>query len=277
MTQKKIIGFQKYIFDWWIINKRDLPWRRTGDPYRIFISELMLQQTQVSRVLSKYAEFIERFPTIQDLSHASLADVLIVWKGMGYNRRAQYIHNTAKTLVSEFGGKFPETEKELLSLPGVGLYTARAIQVFSGRKNVAMVDTNIRQIITHFFFDDTPQAPKIIQKAADELLPVGKSWEWHQALMDYGSLALPRTLPRRQAGMNHKPKTKSIPFKDTPRFIRGRIIDELRTAEYSNSKFIHSIQKKYDKPYEFVSTQLEKLIQEGLVTLSSDGIIRLAS
>ena len=176
--------FQAYIFAWWKTHRRDLPWRHTHDPYKILVSEVMLQQTQVSRVLPKYREFIQAYPTVKDLARASNSDVLKIWKGMGYNRRALYLKKAAEI------GEFPKSEGELVKLPGLGTYTARAILVFAYRKNVAMVDTNIRQIITHFFFHDAPQKDKIIQNIADQLVPKGKSWEWHQALMDYGALAL---------------------------------------------------------------------------------------
>ena len=145
----------------------------------------MLQQTQVSRGLPKYLEFIQTFPNVEALAGASPAQVLRIWKGMGYNRRAVYLQKAAKAIVDIYKGRFPDTEPELTGLPGLGRYTARAILVFAFKKDIAMVDTNIRQIITHFFFHDIPQPEKIIQEVADQLVPKGKSWEWHQALMEY--------------------------------------------------------------------------------------------
>jgi A/G-specific adenine glycosylase len=176
----------------------------------------MLQQTTVSRVLQKYKEFLIKFPDIGALQKATVADVLRAWSGMGYNRRALYLKKAASF------GKIPKTEKELLKLPGVGKYTARAILVFAFKKDIAAVDTNIRQIITHFFFDDKEQKEKIIQEAADQLVPVGKSWEWHQALMDYGAIELPK--------LNIKKimKKPGIPFKQSNRYVRGKIMNMLR-------------------------------------------------
>jgi A/G-specific adenine glycosylase len=257
LTQKQISSFQSMIFTWWKKNRRDLPWRHTHDPYNIAISEIMLQQTQVSRVISKYAEFIEEFPTIFDLAKASPASVLRRWKGMGYNRRALYLHNLANIVIKEYKGEFPVDEKLLIQLPGLGTYTARAILVFAYRKNVACVDTNIRKIITHFFFDDTPQKPFIIQQTADQLVPEGKSWEWHQALMDFGALRL-------RSGQ--APRKKSIPFKDTNRFYRGRIIDLLREKSYIETKMINTIYNQYKKPEYEIQSIINGLIKDELVT-----------
>ena len=156
LSAKRIKFFQKSIFTWWNSHKRDLPWRHTRDPYWIMVSEVMLQQTQVLRVIAKYAEFIQAFPMVRDLAQASPADVLRIWKGMGYNRRALYLLRAAKAIVEIYHGKFPVSEEELIKLPGLGKYTARAILVFAYAQEVPLVDTNIRQIITHFFFDGEP-------------------------------------------------------------------------------------------------------------------------
>lgn len=217
------------IFSWWEDHRRILPWRQTRDPYRIFVSEIMLQQTQVLRVIPKYAELVEAYPTIKDLAQASAADVLRMWKGMGYNRRALYLHRAAQVIVETYRGKFPISEQLLSKLPGVGTYTARAILVFAYEKDIAMVDTNIRQIITHFFFKGHPQKEKLIQAVADQLLPKGKSWAWHQALMDYGAIALPRNRPEQRRGT-------SIPFRESNRYYRGRVVDALREGPKSEQE-----------------------------------------
>lgn len=261
MAERKINEFQKMIFSWWKKNKRDLPWRHTHDPYKILVSEIMLQQTQVSRVLPKYMEFLHAYPTVTTLANASIADVLRVWKGMGYNRRALYLKKTAQI------GEFPKSEKELVKLPGVGIYTARALLVFAYNQNIAAVDTNIRKIITHFFFKDKPQNEKVIQSVADRLVPEGRSWEWHQALMDYGALALPPT-------MNHERRT-NIPFKQSNRFYRGRIIDLLREKEWKEKDLLHHLINIYDKPKEFFQDRTNDLIAEQLVTRSKYDMVSL--
>ena len=248
------------IFSWWKSNKRDLPWRHTRDPYRILISEVMLQQTQVSRVLARYAEFIEAFPTITDLAQASAAEVLRMWKGMGYNRRALYLKKTAVAITSEYKGKFPKDEALLTKLPGLGTYTARALLVFAFEQDVAMVDTNIRQIITHYFYKGLPQKEKIIQETADLLLPHGKSWQWHQALMDFGALALQSRAKSRES------KKKSVPFRDSNRFYRGKIIDALRDKERKETELITDFMNRYDKPKDFLINIIDGLIKDGLVS-----------
>ena len=256
MKLSKIEDFRKMIFAWWDKNKRDLPWRKTHDPYKIVVSEIMLQQTQVSRVLPIYKEFLKQFPTLEALAKASPAAVLRAWKGMGYNRRALYLQKMAKV------GKFQKTESELTKLPGLGTYTARAILVFAYKQNVALVDTNIRQIITHFFFNDQPQKESVIQHVADQLLPKGKSWEWHQALMDYGALKLPRV---------RKPAKKSIPFHQTNRYFRGQIIDRLREKPASEKILLRGL----NKPYEQLKSILADLEHDGLITRFKTGIISL--
>ena len=235
--------FQSHIFSWWKTHRRDLPWRHTHDPYKIFVSEIMLQQTQVSRVIPKYLEFIHQYPTVNSLAKASTSDVLRLWKGMGYNRRALYLKKSALL------GEIPKTEKELMKLPGVGKYTARAILVFAYKQDIAMVDTNIRQILTHFFFGDAPQKEKVIQQVADQLLPKGKSWEWHQALMDYGAMELEK-IP----GVIKKQKK----FKNSNRYFRGKLMDILREGPV----------KEYSSPI------VTGLIKDGLV-VKKDGMLLL--
>lgn len=263
ITKRGIAEFQSTIFHWWKTYKRDLPWRHTRDPYKIAVSEIMLQQTQVLRVLPKYAEFIEAWPNVLSLAKASVGDVLRVWRGMGYNRRALYLQKMAKIIIEDFGGKFPKDEQLLVKLPGLGTYTARAILVFAYGENIACVDTNIRQIITHFFFDDKEQSPQIIQAAADKLVPKGKSWEWHQALMDYGSLELKKIRPPMR-----RAERKQIPFRQTNRFYRGRVMDLLRKRTYMKKDLFHTLQMNYGKNTLYYSDLVEKLKNEGLLVVN---------
>jgi A/G-specific adenine glycosylase len=262
-------GFRKLIFLWWKTHRRELPWRRTHNPYHILISEVMLQQTQVARVVPKYREFLRAFPTVQDLANATPAQVLRVWQGMGYNRRALYLYKTARSIVSDYQGIFPQSEDKLVQLPGLGTYTARALLVFAYRQHVAMVDTNIRRIITHFFFDDVPQPEAKIQAVADRLVPKGKSWEWHQALMDYGALAL--RIPRTPSRMPRE----AIPFKESNRFYRGRIVDRLRQGNIQERILLQELKRVYDKPHAFLRPVLETLLRDGLVERSPKGELRL--
>lgn len=266
--------FHRYIFDWWTEHKRDLPWRHTGDPYRIFISEVMLQQTQVLRALPKYAEFLSLFPTVHDLSRASVSQVLRTWKGMGYNRRALYLREAARQIESEYKGIFPRDEKLLLMLPGVGQYTARAVLVFAYRQDIAMVDTNIRKIITHFFFRDNPQPERCIRETAEKLVPPGKSWEWHQALMDYGALELSK-IRIKIAGNQTVPVKNKIPFIRTNRFLRGKIIDLLRDRDYKVRELERTAAKLFGRTEEQVREQLGKLRTEKLIHITRAGFAGL--
>lgn len=270
LTDKQVTEFQHHIFTWWKTHMRDLPWRHTHDPYRILLSEIMLQQTQVSRGLPKYLEFIRGYPTVSDLAHAPVSGVLKLWKGMGYNRRALYLHASAKKILSDFNGIFPQTEQELLSLPGLGTYTARAVLVFAYRQDIAMVDTNIRQIITHFFFKDVKQPEKTIQEVADRLVPKGKSWEWHQALMDYGAIELVRNTKDK----SRKPR-QGKPFRETNRYFRGRIMDLLREKRYTEKDLIFRMTDGYQKDEPFIQAILQSLCKDGLIFRSKAGIISL--
>ncbi|MFZ2025313.1 MAG: hypothetical protein WAV51_03460 [Microgenomates group bacterium] len=268
MQPSRIKQFQTTILTWWKNHRRELPWRKTHDPYKILVSEIMLQQTQVSRGLPKYIEFTNRFPTVESLAHASTGEILRMWKGMGYNRRALYLQNTAKKVVLEYNGKFPNTEQQLTAFPGLGTYTARAIMVFAFKIDIAMVDTNIRQIITHFFFDDIPQTEKVIQKFADQLVPKGKSWEWHQALMDYGALALERNRKRIV-------KKKSKPFKETNRYFRGRLLDLVYETQWKEADLTSEMVKKFGKDEEFIEQIIKGMSKDGLIVRSKTGIISL--
>lgn len=267
LRKQSIFSFQKKILDWWEDNKRDLPWRYTRDPYKIIVAEVMLQQTQVSRVLPKYDEFLYFFPEVYDLAKAPASKVLTVWKGMGYNRRALYLKKMAEIVVHDYKGEFPEDENILTKLPGVGLYTARAILVFAFEKDLALVDTNIRQIITHFFFGGNIQKPSVTQGVAGQLLPKGQSWKWHQALMDYGAIAMSNP-PAGRAGVKYQmlnKKKETIPFRDTNRFYRGRIMDLLREKSYEYDDMLEYILQTYRKDHTFTDKILHGLVKDGLV------------
>jgi A/G-specific adenine glycosylase len=262
LTKTRINTFHEMIFVWWKDHRRSLPWRETNDPYRILVSEVMLQQTQVSRALPKYEEFLYFFPDVYALASAKTSQVLKVWQGMGYNRRALYLKKTAEAVVSAHHGYFPEAEMDLLKLPGVGKYTARAIMVFAFRQDVAMIDTNIRQILVHFFFDGKAVSEKEVENVADALVPKGKSWEWHQALMDYGALALKAVRGKTKAVM----KAKAVPFKESDRYFRGRIVDALRQKDWKEKELVSYMSAFYKKPSMFITRIVDGLVKDSLVT-----------
>lgn len=260
-TAANITKFQCKIFSWWKDNRRNLPWRYTHDPYHILVSEVMLQQTQVSRVLPKYDEFLYLFPDVYALAHASTTKVLKVWKGLGYNRRALYLKKTAEAIVADHYGEFSKSELELIKLPGVGTYTARAILVFAYKSDVAMVDTNIRQIIVHYFFEGVPQKEKDVQNVADAIMPKGKSWEWHQALMDYGA-----------AHTFEHQKKMTTPFKSSNRYIRGKIIDLLRENEWNEKQLVLHVCDIYGRHEDVVCACITGLLRDGLAQKTNTSI-----
>lgn len=269
-SKKEVARFRRYIFSWWRTHRRDLPWRHTQDPYCILVSEVMLQQTQVARVLPKYQEFLKAFPTVYDLAGATPGNVLRLWRGMGYNRRALYLQRTARSIVHDYQGIFPQSEQELVQLPGLGKYTARALLVFAYKQDVAMIDTNIRQIITRFFFEGKTQKEPVIQKIADQLAPKGKSWEWHQALMDYGALALHSSVSKRQVSPE-----KHLPFKDSNRFYRGRIVDRLRDGEVTENELLLDISRQYKRDKVFIRVMIQGLLSDGLIEKTKSGVFHL--
>ncbi len=173
------------VLAWGVPRLRDLPWRRTRDPWEILVAEVMLQQTQVGRVIPKWEAFLERFPEPADCAAASLGDVLRLWQGLGYPRRARNLHATALVVVSDHGGRLPADLDALLGLPGVGPYTARAVLAFAFEHDVAVVDTNIARILARTAGERL--TPKRAQTAADDAVPEGEGWIWNQVIMDLGA------------------------------------------------------------------------------------------
>jgi A/G-specific adenine glycosylase len=173
------------IFTWIVPRLRQLPWRDVRDPWRILVSEVMLQQTSVHRVIGKWESFIGAFPTPDECAQAELGDVLRLWQGLGYPRRARNLHMAAQVIVSEFDGRVPDSLESLLSLPGVGPYTARAVLAFAYEAEAAVVDVNVLRVLRRLVGE--PIGMRSAQELADNVLPDGESWLWNQALMDLGA------------------------------------------------------------------------------------------
>ena len=201
---------------------RDMPWRSNTDPYWVWISEIMLQQTQVSRVIPKFEAFIDRFPDIQSLAAAELRDVLQLWIGLGYNRRAKFIHQAAKHVVNELDGVFPGTYDGLQKLPGVGPNTAGAIMAYAYNQPIVYVETNIRSVFIHEFFNDRRDVDdKEILPLIDKYIDRANPREWYWALMDYGSyLKKTKSNPSRKS----KHHIKQTPFEGSKRQLRAKIV-----------------------------------------------------
>ncbi|OGZ05417.1 MAG: hypothetical protein A2942_03600 [Candidatus Lloydbacteria bacterium RIFCSPLOWO2_01_FULL_50_20] len=185
-AEKKKI-FNRLLFRWHRTHYRDMPWRRTHDPYRILVSEIMLQQTQVDRVRAKYVQFLKDFPSVAALARAPLGDVLRTWSGLGYNRRARYLHECAKQISAEHQGKIPDDLHELKKLPGIGLSTAGALLVFAFNRDEPMIDTNIRRLLARTFFKKNIPNDDELYVFARSLIPLGKGRAWNYAMLDLGA------------------------------------------------------------------------------------------
>ena len=181
------------VLKWAEGRRHDLPWRHTRDPWAVLVSELMLQQTQVSRVVPRWHQFLERFPTPSVCASAPVGDVVTEWAGLGYNRRPVNLHRTAVQVVDTHGGVVPENLVELLRLPGLGPYTARAVLAFAYEKDVAVVDTNVGRILARQRGERL--TARSAQTFADELVPVGMGWSWNQGMLDLGALVCTKRSP----------------------------------------------------------------------------------
>lgn len=222
----------------------------------------MLQQTQVDRVLPKYLAFMERFPDVGSLARAPLSDVLILWQGLGYNRRAKMLHDAVKVVVNEHGGTIPREYNALRALPGVGDYTARAVRTFVFDEREVFIETNIRAVyIHHFFSDSAPVQDADILPLILRTLPRGKYALWYAALMDYGSYIKRTTSnPSRKSATY----TKQTPFKGSRREIRGAIIRRLASGRVSKKRL-------YAEPFnmESIEEEIRSLEREGMVACTN--------
>ena len=193
-STRRTRALQTRLLTWYGENRRDLPWRRTVDPYAILVSEIMLQQTQVPRVAPRFVEWLEAWPDLESLAAAALADVLRRWQGLGYNNRARRLQECAAAAVAAAPGgrraELPRTLEGLRALPGIGPYTARAVLVFAHNDDLAAVDANVRRVLTQQLDLSEDLGDRRLQEVADAVLPRGRSRDWHNALMDYGSLVL---------------------------------------------------------------------------------------
>ncbi|MFA4849002.1 MAG: A/G-specific adenine glycosylase [Methanoregula sp.] len=218
----RISEFRQMVLDYYSRHGRPMPWRDTTDPYKILVSEIMLQQTQVERVLVKYPAFLSAFPDFSTLAQAPLADILTVWQGMGYNRRAISLQKCAQRVVNEYNGILPADVETLATFPGIGRATASSICAFAFNMPVVFIETNIRRVFIHFFFSDADRVNDteilpLVEKALFNDNP--RVWYW--ALMDLGT-ALKKIIANPNRKSAHY--TKQAPFEGSDRRIRGRII-----------------------------------------------------
>lgn len=227
MTRKiDIPTFQRTVLSYYRNHGRhDLPWRKTTRAYRILVSEMMLQQTQVPRVIEKYRAFTKQFPSTRALAAAPRVDVVRAWSGLGYNRRARFLHEAARTVVSEYHGRMPKDEHTLQTLPGVGEYTARAVMVFAYNAPLTLIETNVRTVFLHHFF---PQRERVHDREFVDLIEAAAAGQdprtWHAALMDYGShlKQVHGNASRRSAQY-----AKQQAFEGSVRQVRGAVVRAL--------------------------------------------------
>jgi len=229
------------VLEWFERRGRDLPWRRTRDPYRVLVAEVLAQQTQAERAAAAFPRFLERFPDVAALARATPADVLRAWQGLGYNRRALALHACARAVVER--GGWPETVEELTTLPGVGPYTARAVACFALGQDVAPVDTNVGRVLARSLAGTDPSQlrPAARQALADQAMPPGRAWAWSSALMDVGATHC-RPRPRCQdcpialscrwqalgpLAPPPRPRQSAPPFASSDRRWRGAVVRAL--------------------------------------------------
>lgn len=267
LDPRAINKFQQNIMDWWKENARDLPWRKDPNPYHVLISEIMLQQTQVNRVVPKYLKFLEEFPTLESLAAAETKHLLRVWSGLGYNRRALWLREAADQIIKR--GGFPTDIKELRKLKGVGPYTSRSILIFAFNRDIAAVDTNIRRVMIAAGFAAEEMTESQLHEVAETLLLRGHSRDWHNALMDYGSDVLT------SVSTGIAPPSRQPCFRGSTRELRGAVIRTLTKAESLTLNQLEAVlDVKCDKTDLMVA--LDQLVAEKLVSRTQTEGYRIA-
>jgi A/G-specific adenine glycosylase len=259
-TNSEISKFRTVIYQHYGKEGRTLPWRKTRNPYYILVSEIMLQQTQVERVIEKYQEFISLFPDIEKLDRSPLQKILTVWQGLGYNRRGLALKKIARIIMEDYRGKIPRSLEELVKLPGIGHTTASEIAAFAFNQPTVFIETNIRSVFLHYFF------PERDDVSDDEILPLvaktvdpSNPREWYYALMDYG------TFLKKQYGNPSRKSThyyKQSPFNGSNRQIRGKIVKYFTENPSGTGK---QIARDLQIPLEKAEPNLIKLVEEGFL------------
>lgn len=271
------------LIKWGSASLRDLPWRRTNDPWRVFVSEVMLQQTSVARVLPKYEAFMDVFPTPGHLARAPLGDALQLWSGLGYPRRCRNLREAAIVIDRDFHGEMPRSLEELLTLPGVGQYTARAVLAFAHRIDVAVVDTNVSRVLSRVH--GMSMKARELQERADALMPAGLAWEWNQVMMDFGARQCTARAPQCDScplftlcawhGEGEDPAPASsgaskpqAKFEGSDRQARGRAMRAVGDGLTKINDVVKHMRLDHDK--ERALTLIDALVAEGLLQRDAD-------
>lgn len=257
---ESIDKFKQTIYQYYTEHRREMPWRVSRDPYHILVSEIMLQQTQVGRVLAKYEEFISRFPDFDTVSKAPLQEILGVWQGLGYNRRAIALQKICRLVVTEYGGVLPSSAETLQTFPGIGPATAGAICAFAFNQPTVFIETNIRRVFIHFFFPNKSGVRDIeILPLVEGTLDTRNPRTWYHALMDYGAM-----LKKEEHNPNRRSAhyNRQAPFQGSNREIRGLILKTLLgKAELTEGELIRLVGKSPKR----VQPIITQLIREGFL------------
>jgi A/G-specific adenine glycosylase len=270
LTVEALAAFRKTIQDYYERHRRQFPWRETADPYHILVSEIMLQQTQTDRVLPKYDQFLVRFPDVDCLAQAELREILEVWQGLGYNRRALSLQRIARLVGERFGGRIPDRVETLRTFPGIGQATAGAVVAFGFNRPEIFIETNIRRVFLHFFFPGMERVrDKDILPLIEQTMDRVRPRHWYYALMDYG-VRLKKTEgnPNRRSAHYHR----QAPFEDSDRQIRGLIVKTLLEGRELNEDDLVKALKKSPKRTKGI---IRQLVAEGFLTETS-GCLRIA-
>lgn len=260
LPSEAVQAFRETMYRYYKKYRRPFPWRETEDPYHILVSEVMLQQTQTSRVAEKFPDFIAAFPTVEALATAELSDVMRLWQGMGYNRRGMMLHRLARRVMDDFNGKIPRTLEELVTLPGIGKATASSFCAFAFDMPVVFIETNIRAVYIHFFFPEEREVDdRDILPLVEETLDKTSPHHWYSALMDYGVM-LKKVRPNPSRRSRHY--KKQAPFEGSDRQVRGRILKLLLEEPGLTGA---AIEKRLEDEGR-VKDILARLLAEGLVT-----------
>jgi A/G-specific adenine glycosylase len=247
------------IYDFYNSNYRHLPWRNTDNPYHILVSEVMLQQTQVKRVIEKYSAFINIFPTVEALAQGSLLDVLAVWQGLGYNRRAKYLWQAAQIIVSQYNGKVPNNQYELQKLPGLGKATAASVAIFAFGRPALYIETNVRTVYIYSFFTDTEKvSDAMIEPLLKVTLDTANPKKFYNALMDCGTYIKEHYNFSRHS-LHY---TVQTPYSTSLRKVRGDIVRYIVNNGAVNSDMLA---QSLGYPPEKIHKALEALCQENMV------------
>lgn len=265
MSAPAVDSFRAQIWQYYLDHGRQFSWRSTITPYRVFISEIMLQQTQTGRVEEKFAAFVSRFGSFNDLAAAQLSEVLRCWKGLGYNRRAKYLHDAARRVVDEFDSVLPDDPATLVQLPGIGPATAASISVFAFNRPHPFVETNIRTVFIHFFFGDQPKVTdRQILDLVEQTMDIEEPRQWFYALMDYGVM-LKKTVGNLSRRSSHY--QKQARFEGSNRQLRGRILELLIEQGRVRTDKVAELLEQHG---ERIAPLIDALTSEGLIIKDRD-------